>query len=92
MKNTLLTILKALGGQLTTEHPNVVTRAILYAIVAIAAALVVMSFTGCMATTHLDGKSYSWRLDILTPIGQTVNHSQPAPIPTTSPAADTSHE
>ncbi len=80
MKPIIAHVLKALVHQLQTEHPNVVTRAIIYAIAAISVALLIAALAGCQVTSYLDGKTYSWRFDVLTPIGQTANTPLAAPV------------
>ena len=87
MKEVLIGIIVALASLVTTK--TLVWWARIVAALAAAAIAVAVSLfvPGCMSTTNLDGKTYSWRLDILAPIGATV--AQPGmttPVtPTTQP-------
>jgi len=88
MKDTLAAIVAALGAIVATSSIAWWKR-IVSALVAAAIALSITLFMpGCMSTTNLDGKEYSWRFDVLTPIGQTVNlpGARTSPLPTTQPS------
>jgi len=72
MKDSLTAIVAALGAVVATSSIAWWKR-IVSAVVAAAIALAISLYMpGCMSTTNLNGKSYSWRFDVLTPIGQTV--------------------
>jgi len=72
MKAAMLALVVALVAIVTTSTISWKQR-IITAIVAAAIAVGVSLWVpGCMSTTSLDGKEYSWRLDILAPIGATV--------------------
>jgi hypothetical protein len=85
MKTALLAIVVALTAIITTSTFTWRQR-IITAIVAAAIAISVSLWVpGCMSTTEIEGKTYSWRLDILAPIGATVpNPNPPTPRHTTS--------
>jgi hypothetical protein len=77
MKAALIAIVVALTAIITTSTFTWRQR-IITAIVAAAIALSVCLFVpGCMSTTEIEGKTYSWRLDILAPIGATVPDPNP---------------
>lgn len=93
LKAAMIALVVALVAIVTTSTITWKQR-IITAIVAAAIAVAVSLFVpGCMSTTSIDGKEYSWRLDILAPIGATVPKPEwetPAPIviyTTTQPAA-----
>lgn len=97
MKTTALALLKLLldivSGAVDLVAPGVLDNAtsvkhrLTAAVLAIILiALLVLFAQGCMFTTDLDGKVYTWRVDVLTPIGQTVNNAPQAPGPATRPA------
>jgi len=72
MKAAMIALVVALVAIVTTSTISWKQR-IVTAIVAAAIAVAVSVFVpGCMSTTSIDGKEYSWRLDILAPIGATV--------------------
>ena len=96
LKAAMLALVVALVAIVTTSTISWKKR-IITAIVAAAIAVLVSVFVpGCMATTNIDGKEYSWRLDVLAPIGATVPkpewetaqpiYIQAAPPPTSQPA------
>lgn len=69
---TLLALLEALlpgffTGNAKPLYKMIVALAILAAIIA----WILTAHAGCMTTTDVDGKVYSFRVDILTPIGAT---------------------
>jgi hypothetical protein len=85
MRQALITIIVGLATIVNTAALRWWMR-VIAAIAAAAIALAVELFIpGCMSTTYLDGKTYSWRLDILAPIGATV--AQPASTAATPTAA-----
>lgn len=89
MKSAMLALVVALVAIVTTSTISWKKR-IITAIVAAAIAVAVSLFVpGCMSTTEVEGKTYSWRLDILAPIGATVpDPNPPRPrTPATHPAA-----
>ena len=93
MKAAMIALVVALVAIVTTSTISWKKR-IVTAIVAAAIAVAVSLFVpGCMSTTSIDGKEYSWRLDILAPIGATVPKPEwdtPAPVviyAATQPAA-----
>lgn len=99
MKTLILELLRALvyvaGGAVDMLAPGILDKGtslkhrLTAAGLAILLVLMLLIFAqGCMATTDLDGKVYTSRLDILTPIGQTVSsyHVNPPAPPATQPA------
>jgi len=80
MRETLIGIITALATLVNTSTLKWWAR-LLAAIVAAAIAVAVCLFApGCQSTTYLDGKTYAWRFDVLTPIGQTTT-TAPAWLP-----------
>jgi len=69
IKLTIAALVALLTGQETTTRQKLIAGAIIAAITV----AILFFTTGCMATTDLDGKRYSIRIDVLTPIGQTAN-------------------
>jgi len=87
MKAAMLALVVALVAIVTTSTLTWKQR-IITALVAAAIAVSVSLFVpGCMSTTEIEGKTYSWRLDILAPIGATVPDPNPprTRYPTTRP-------
>ena len=95
----LLNILIAILPQFfSSDAKPVYKAAVALALLAAVTAWLLLGPVGCMTTTDLDGRVYSWRLDILTPILPTTGPGQPAapayrpangtvtPRPTTNPA------
>jgi uncharacterized protein YggT (Ycf19 family) len=97
MKALLLGIVAALAAIVGTSSIAWWKRLITAIVAAAIGISVTLWVPGCMATTDLDGKVYSTRLDILAPIGATVPPPawedarpiiiQAAPTPTSQPAA-----
>lgn len=85
MKAALIALVVGLVAIVTTSTLTWKQR-IITAIVAAAIGVAVSLFVpGCMSTTNIEGKEYSWRLDILAPIGATVpNPNPPTPHRTTT--------
>jgi hypothetical protein len=82
---TLLAILTAILPGFFTSDARPIYKAIVIALILGAlVAWLLLAPTGCMTTTDLDGKVYSFRLDILTPIGATTG---PQSGTTAAPAA-----
>jgi len=77
MKAAMLALVVALVAIVTTSTLTWKQR-IITALVAAGIAIAVSLFVpGCMSTTEIEGKTYSWRLDILAPIGATVPDPNP---------------
>ena len=88
VKATMLALVVALVAIVTTSTLTWKQRIITAIVAAAIAVSVSLLVPGCMSSTEIEGKSYSWRLDILAPIGATVPDPNPPRIrvPTTRPA------
>lgn len=88
MKATMIALVVALVAIVTTSTISWKKRIITALVAAAIAVAVSLWVPGCMSTTEIEGKTYSWRLDILAPIGATVPDPNPprTRYPTTRPA------
>ena len=88
MKAAMIALVVALVAIVTTSTLTWKQRIITAVVAAAIAVAVSLYVPGCMSTTEIEGKTYSWRLDILAPIGATVpNPNPPTPRHTTSQPA-----
>lgn len=85
MKESLIGIVMALATLVTTNTLKWWARVIAAVVAAAIGISIVLFVPGCQSTTYLDGKTYAWRFDVLTPIGQTTtsNPAWPAHDPNT---------
>jgi len=77
MKATMIALVVALVAIVTTSTLTWKQRIITAIVAAGIAVAVSLWVPGCMSTTEIEGKTYSWRLDILAPIGATVPDPNP---------------
>jgi len=83
MRDSLIGIIAALAVIVGTSALSWRKRIITALVAGTLAVIVSLLIPGCMSTTSIDGKEYSWRLDILAPIGATVpvpEWEAPAPV------------
>jgi len=76
MKEALIAIIVALATLVNTSALKWWARVLAALAAAAVAVAVSLLCSGCMSTTTIEGKSYSWRMDILAPIGATVAQHQ----------------
>jgi hypothetical protein len=80
MRETLIGIIVVLATMVNTSALKWWARVIAALVAAAIAVAISLCVPGCMSTTEIEGKTYSWRLDILAPIGATVPDPNPKPV------------